>query len=77
MLYYDRSKGQQKHDRQKGREVNYMYTFKVTFQNVDTGERKSLKIEERGMIPAIEKSVHVALQKGLGLDWVIKKVEEI
>lgn len=54
-----------------------MYTFKVTFQNVDTGKRKSFKIEERGMIPAIEKSVHVALRKGLELDWVIKKVEEI
>lgn len=54
-----------------------MYTFKVTFQNEETGKRKNFKIEERGMIPAIEKSVHVALQKGLGLKWVIKKVEEI
>lgn len=54
-----------------------MYTFKVTFQNEETGKRKSFKIEERGMIPAIEKSVHIAFRKGLGLEWVIKKVEEI
>ena len=53
-----------------------MYMFKVIFQSVETGKRKSFKIEERGMIPAIEESVHVALRKGLGLDWVIKKVEE-
>ena len=71
------SKGNTNNDKGQRPGGKVMYTFKVTFQNEETGKRKNFKIEERGMIPAIEKSVHVALQKGLGLEWVIKKVEEI
>ena len=75
MVYYNHSKGNNnKGQRPAGK---FMYTLKVTFQNEETGKRKSFKIEERGMIPAIEKSVHVAFKMGLVLEWVINKVEEI
>lgn len=54
-----------------------MYLFKATFQNRDTGKKKSFKVEERGMVPAIEKSMHVAIKNGLNLDWDLKKIEEL
>jgi hypothetical protein len=55
-----------------------MYMFRVTFESELNGKRKSVKVEARGMEPALTEGIHKFFMKNLhSLDWNLVKCEQI
>ena len=50
-----------------------MHTFKVTFLNEETGERKTFTVKAKGICPAIDEAVIKAMLFG----WTVEKAELI